>query len=179
MQCMWYTIEWNHFWVSIIMFLLFRMIFLSIKIKAKFENMYSILPYQSVKASFGFWPIHLSWQNVWLLDLDFLHVPCSFATVETLWESHKIWKNHPPVLTNQLLLLSSVKTCGRFFQIFVAFSEKLNFNSSHREYLINVSIVPFCIGAKWTTNKCCCWMTSKRTMPTCLIRFDLDLTTDL
>ena len=40
----------------------------------------------------------------------------------------KFEKNHPPVLTNQLFLLSSVKTCGRFFfQIFVAFSEKLNF----------------------------------------------------
>ena len=30
-------------------------------------------------------------------------------------------------LTKQLFLLSSVKTSGRFFQIFVTFSEKLNF----------------------------------------------------
>ena len=39
-------------------------------------------------------------------------------------------KNLPQVLTKQLflhILLSSVKTSGRFFQIFVAFSEKLDF----------------------------------------------------
>ena len=30
-------------------------------------------------------------------------------------------------MTKQLFLLSSVKTSGRFFQIFVAFSEKLDF----------------------------------------------------
>ena len=34
---------------------------------------------------------------------------------------------NPPVLTKQLFLLSSVKTSGIFFQIFVAFSEKLDF----------------------------------------------------
>ena len=39
----------------------------------------------------------------------------------------KIWKNLPPVLTKQLFLLSSVKASEIFFQIFVAFSEKLNF----------------------------------------------------
>ena len=39
----------------------------------------------------------------------------------------KFEKNLPPVLTKQLFLLSSVKTSGRFFQIFAAFSEKLNF----------------------------------------------------
>jgi hypothetical protein len=33
-----------------------------------------------------------------------------------------------PALTKQLFLLSSVKTSGRFFQSFMAFSEKLNFN---------------------------------------------------
>jgi hypothetical protein len=32
------------------------------------------------------------------------------------------------VLTKQLFLLSRVKTIGRFFQIFLAFSEKLDFN---------------------------------------------------
>ena len=47
--------------------------------------------------------------------------------VQILWEGHKIWKNHPPVLTEQLFLLSSVKISGRFFQIFVDFSEKLDF----------------------------------------------------
>ena len=41
----------------------------------------------------------------------------------------KFEKNLPPVLTKQLFLLSSVKTSGIFFQIFVAFSEKLNFKS--------------------------------------------------
>ena len=36
-------------------------------------------------------------------------------------------KNLPPIVTKQLFLLSSVKISGRFFQIFVAFSEKLDF----------------------------------------------------
>ena len=44
--------------------------------------------------------------------------------VKTIWESHKIWKRSP----KQLFLLSSVKTSGRFSQIFVTFSEKLDFN---------------------------------------------------
>ena len=39
-------------------------------------------------------------------------------------------KNLPPVLTKQLILLSSTKQLGDFFQIFVAFSEKLDFVSS-------------------------------------------------
>ena len=41
-----------------------------------------------------------------------------------VWEGFKIWNNLPPVLTKQLFSLSSVKTSGRFFQIFVAYSEK-------------------------------------------------------
>ena len=36
---------------------------------------------------------------------------------------------------SHLFLLSSVKTSGRFFQIFVGFSEKLNFNSNSSLYL--------------------------------------------
>jgi len=36
-------------------------------------------------------------------------------------------ENLTSVLTKHLFLLSSVKTSGRFFQIFVAFSEKLDF----------------------------------------------------
>ena len=36
-------------------------------------------------------------------------------------------KKLPLVLAKQLFLLRSVKKSGRFFQIFVAFSEKLNF----------------------------------------------------
>ena len=54
-------------------------------------------------------------------------IHCFPHKVEILWEGHKIWKNLPPVLTKQMFLLSSVKTSGRFFQIFVAFSEKLDF----------------------------------------------------
>ena len=51
----------------------------------------------------------------------------SLIKVKTSWEGHKFWKNLPSVLTIQLFLLSSVKTRGRFFQIFVAFSEKLDY----------------------------------------------------
>ena len=51
----------------------------------------------------------------------------SLVKVETLWEGHNFGKNLPLVLTKQLFLLCSVKTSGIFFQIFVAFSEKLNF----------------------------------------------------
>ena len=58
-----------------------------------------------------------------------------FFKVKTLWEGHKIWKNLPPVLPKQLFLLSSVKTSGRFFQSFVAFSEKLNFTATSQEEL--------------------------------------------
>ena len=57
-----------------------------------------------------------------LPNLFFLYVKSSFSEKAT-----KIWKNLPPVLTKQLFLLSSVKTRGIFFQIFVAFSEKLDF----------------------------------------------------
>ena len=46
-----------------------------------------------------------------------------FIKVQTLWEGHQIWKNLPLVLTKQLFLLSSVKTSGRFFQKFLAFSK--------------------------------------------------------
>ena len=44
--------------------------------------------------------------------------------VKTLWEGHKIWKKISHLFWG---LLSSVKTNGIFFQIFVAFSENLNF----------------------------------------------------
>ena len=47
-------------------------------------------------------------------------------------------------LTKQLFLLSSVKTSGRFFQIFVAFSEKLDF--TFRPYLYT-----------WAQNVCPGW----------------------
>ena len=62
------------------------------------------------------------------------HVTSSFFQVfwykvQIWWEGQKIWKNLPPVLTKQLFLLSSVKTSGRFFQIFVASLEKLNFTN--------------------------------------------------
>ena len=40
----------------------------------------------------------------------------------------KFEKNLPPFLTKQLFSLSGVKTSGRFFQIFMAFSEKLDFS---------------------------------------------------
>ena len=50
--------------------------------------------------------------------------------VHIFWEGHKIWKNLPPDLTQQLSLLSNVKTSGRIFQIFVAFSEKLDSNDN-------------------------------------------------
>ena len=60
------------------------------------------------------------------LLMDF-QISSTVIKVKTLWKVGKIWKNLPPVLTKQLFLLSSIKTSGRFFQIFVAFSEKLDF----------------------------------------------------
>ena len=41
--------------------------------------------------------------------------------------SHQFWP------AKQLFLLSSIKTSGRFFQIFVALSEKLDFTSPWQE----------------------------------------------
>ena len=38
-------------------------------------------------------------------------------------------KIHLCIVTKHLFLLSSVKTVGRFFQIFVAFSEKMDFKA--------------------------------------------------
>ena len=54
--------------------------------------------------------------------------PCH-STVQTVWEGHKNWKNLRPVLTKQSFLLCSIETNWRFFQIFVAFSEKVNFSN--------------------------------------------------
>ena len=42
-------------------------------------------------------------------------------------KASKFEKNLPLALTKQTFLLGSIKTSGRFFQIFVVFSEKLNF----------------------------------------------------
>ena len=52
----------------------------------------------------------------------------------------KFEKNLPSVLTKQLFLLSSVKTSGSLFQIFVAVSEKLNF--MHKLYMPRIYRLP-------------------------------------
>ena len=62
--------------------------------------------------------------------------------VEILWEGHKMWKkNLPSVLTKKLFLLSSFKTSGRFLQIFVAFSEKLNFIKKWRNISLYIKSI--------------------------------------
>ena len=76
--------------------------------------------------------IEILWSRNWIFVSLWSHEMtfslCLFIfKVPTLWEGHKIWKHRPPVLTKQLFLLSSIKTSGRFFQIFVTFSEKLDF----------------------------------------------------
>ena len=48
----------------------------------------------------------------------------------------KFEKNIPLALTKQLFLLSSVKTSGIFFQIFVAFSKKLDFKEIYLNLLM-------------------------------------------
>ena len=65
---------------------------------------------------------------VWDFSFQLTDAVIRLDKVQTLWEGHKIWKNLPPVLTKQLFLLSSVKTGGIFFQIFVTFSENLDIN---------------------------------------------------
>jgi hypothetical protein len=50
----------------------------------------------------------------------------------------KFEKNIPPVLTKQLVLLSSIKTSGRFFKIFVAFSEKLRYLQALKKLSLKV-----------------------------------------
>ena len=86
----------------------------------------------------------LDWQTDWVLNklTDLTHckrkalelvmsevliVNTCFVKVEKLREGPKIWKNLLLVLTKQLFLLSSVKTSRRFFQLWAAFSEKLDF----------------------------------------------------
>ena len=70
--------------------------------------------------------------------MNFIH-SLSFIKVKTLWEGHKIGKKFPPVFTKQLFLLSSVKTSGILFQIFVAFSEKLNFTQRTQPWVLTFS----------------------------------------
>ena len=66
-------------------------------------------------------------------------IKLAFGKVRILWEGDKIWKYIPPVLTKQLFLLSSLKTSGLFVQIFVYFSEKLEFmKHSYLEDSMNI-----------------------------------------
>ena len=51
----------------------------------------------------------------------------------------KFEKNIPPVLTKQLFFHRSVKTSGRFFQFFVAASEKLDFTFHGKKWLTGKS----------------------------------------
>ena len=66
---------------------------------------------------------------VWDFSFQLTDAVIRLDKVQTLWEGHKIWKNLPPVLTKQLFLLCILKISGRFFQIFVALSKKLEFSS--------------------------------------------------
>ena len=59
-------------------------------------------------------------------------------------QATKFEKSLPPLLTKQLFLLSSVKTSGRFFQNFVAFSEKLDFNTK-----IHISMALNWVKKRW------------------------------
>ena len=47
--------------------------------------------------------------------------------VKTLWEGHKIWKKSHFKWQNSCFYSVASKQVGDIFQIFVAFSEKLNF----------------------------------------------------
>ena len=84
--------------------------------------------------------IKTSISNGWLrfnADLDIEEVQCNLVRFNKLLsgmiklrhyeKATKFEKNILPVLTKRLFLLSSVKTSGRFFQIFIAFSENLDF----------------------------------------------------
>ena len=78
----------------------------------------------------------------WISSINTFFYPESFCkNAVSLWKCRrlklryyekatKIWKNLPPVLTK----LRSVKTSGRFFQIFVAFSEKVD-----SDYCVNLT----------------------------------------
>ena len=52
----------------------------------------------------------------------------SLVKVEILWEGHNFGKNLPLVWQNSRFNSVASKQVGDFFQIFVAFSEKLNFS---------------------------------------------------
>ena len=63
----------------------------------------------------------------------------------TLWEGHKIWKIIQPVVSWQNICFfpSSFKTSGIFFQIFAAFSEKLdlqNFTLGFNHCFVHISL---------------------------------------
>ena len=83
-------------------------------------------------------------------------VSCLFySKLQILWESHKIWQNIPPFFGNYLVPLKQI---GIFFQIFVAFSEYLNFNEYKMStitellgYLQRPCFDPLCIEKKMTS----------------------------
>ena len=51
--------------------------------------------------------------------------------VQTFWETHKIWKNLPIILTNLLIYLVYVKTMWKIFSNYVCFSKSPNFNTRY------------------------------------------------
>ena len=56
----------------------------------------------------------------------------------------KNFKKSPTCFDKTVVLLSSVKRSGIFFQILVNFSEKMDFKSSHIEISLYLFIKPFC-----------------------------------
>ena len=65
---------------------------------------------------------------------------CEDSKVKTLLEGRKIWKKSPTCFDKQqeLFLLNSVKTSKIVFQIFVAFSEKLDFTTNLFGQLVQI-----------------------------------------
>ena len=107
---------------------------------------------RSVSGIISFFPLHFwctlssgNWAK-WFFDIE---PHCCCVQLKHCEKSTNLEINLPLVLTKQLFLLCSVKTSGRLFQIFVAFSEKLNFSSSSAakgqiisEYLFDVFNFP-------------------------------------
>ena len=65
--------------------------------------------------------------------------------VKAFRKGHKIWKESSTCFDKTLFLLRSVKTSGRFLQIFVAFSKKLDF-----KYLLEIIMVELIVRSQ-------CW----------------------
>ena len=85
----------------------------------------------------------------------------NYSKVKTLWEGHKIWKKSPSCFDVYLLSKSAnLSKQEIFFQICVAFSEKLNFKGFEIVYGLGKSRPDHGLASLTYYIQCPCWCNS-------------------